>query len=79
MNGAIVASGEERCRDPVSYTHLDVYKRQVPQSPYAGVVMRDAVDLEQSAHEYGAKRPIADNNYCRIESCSCIEIGAPAR
>ncbi len=49
------------------------------QSPYAGVVMRDAVDLEQSAHEYGAKRPIADNNYCRIESCSCIEIGAPAR
>ena len=58
---------------------MEVLIVEVPQSPYAGVVMRDAVDLEQSAHEYGAKRPIADNNYCRIESCSCIEIGAPAR
>lgn len=58
---------------------MEVLIVEVPQSPYAGVVMRDAVDLEQSAHEYGAKRPIADNNYCRIESCSCIEISAPAR
>ena len=58
---------------------MEVRIVEVPQSPYAGVVMRDAVDLEQSAHEYGAKRPIADNIYCRIESCSCIEIGAPAR
>ena len=58
---------------------MEVLIVEVPQSPYAGVVMRDAVDLEQSAHEYGAKRPIGDNNYYLIESCSCSAIGAPAR
>ena len=37
-NGKRIACGKSRCR-PVSYTHLDVYKRQVFAEPFPTVLI----------------------------------------